>query len=184
MTALGRLLTVDDLETIPSDGKRYEIIGGELIVSPAPSERHQYLQMELAALLRDHVRQGRLGRTYVAPVDVRLSAIDQVQPDIVVLLNERRHIYTANVMHGPPDLAVEIISPSSRVTDPTVKFRLYEQHGVREYWLVDPDARTFRLFVLREGRYDEARAEGVALHSTVLPGLTIDTAALFAELEQ
>lgn len=184
MTAFGRLLTVDDLETFPNDGKRYEIVGGELIASPAPSEHHQLLVGELLVLLHGHVRGRRLGRVYPAPVDVRLSAIDQVQPDIVVLLNERRHIYTANVMHGPPDLAAEIVSPSSRVTDPTVKFRLYEQHGVREYWLVDPDARTFRFFVLREGRYEETQMEGGVLHSALLPGLAVDTAGLFAELDR
>lgn len=184
MTALGRLLTVDDLETFPSDGKRYEVIGGELIVSPAPSQRHQLLQLEIAALLRDHVRPHRLGRAYTAPVDVRFTAIDQVQPDVVVLLKERRHIYTANVMHGPPDLAVEIISPSSRQTDPTVKYRLYEQHGVKEYWLVDPEARTLRLFALRDGRYVESQPKAGTLHSEVLPGLTVDLAALFAELDR
>ncbi|MBA2278699.1 MAG: Uma2 family endonuclease [Chloroflexia bacterium] len=185
MSVQTRPLTYDDLCQTPDDGNRYEIIDGELIVSPAPNLDHQRLLGELFALVRGYVRQHRLGRVFLAPVDVRLSAHDVVEPDLLFIRRERRDIYgSRRYVQGPPDLVVEIISPSSEKTDPGRKFDLYASSGVPEYWLMDPATRRFQLFVLREGRYEEMAAEAEHLRSEVIPGLVVDPGALFAELDQ
>jgi Uma2 family endonuclease len=183
MSTLPRLLNVDDLEMIPDDGKRYELIAGELTVSPAPSQSHQWLHARLMLLIGNHVVGRGLGEIYSAPVDVRFSPVDQVQPDLLVLFNEQAGIYRGSTVSGAPDLVVEIISPSSRTYDEAVKFGLYERNGVPEYWIADPIANTIRQFVLRNERYVENAPLGGILRSVAIPDLTIDLATFFAELE-
>ena len=116
-------------------------------------------------------------------MDVRLSPHDVVQPDLLFIRRERLHLYQASgVVDGPPDLVVEILSPSSRSIDLIRKPALYARGGVPEYWQADPDRRTLRIFVLRHGLYDEVLPENGPLRSTVLPGSVIDPTALFANL--
>ncbi|MBA2278698.1 MAG: Uma2 family endonuclease [Chloroflexia bacterium] len=185
MSIQTRLLTYDDLCRMPDDGQRYEIIGGELIVSPAPNRDHQDVAYRLTRLIGDKVDAEKLGSVRFAPIDVRLSPTDVVQPDLLYIRRDRIHIYHARGdVQGPPDLVVEIISPSSEKTDPGRKFDLYASSGVPEYWLVDPATRRFQLFVLREGRYEESTAKDGGLRSEVIPGLVVDPAALFAALDQ
>jgi Uma2 family endonuclease len=183
MSTLHRLYTVDDLETFPDDGLRYEIIGGELIVSPSPSKRHQRMEMRLSYLLVDQVELRGIGWVYSSPVDVRFSPSDQVQPDLLVLLAEHDEMYRGNTIHGAPDLVIEIVSPGSQNRDREVKFGLYERNGVPEYWLADPMAGTIRQYALRAGRYEEVAQEGGLLRSTAIPGLVIDVPALSAVLD-
>ncbi len=181
MSTAVRLLTYDDLCQTPDDGKRYEIIGGELIVSPAPILGHQEISGELFALLRQYVHQHHLGKVFFAPVDVRLGPHDIVEPDLLFVRQDRLNILdSGRYVMGRPDLVVEIISPSSRKTDQGAKFDLYERTGIPEYWLVDPTTRRCQLFTLREGRYEEVAPVEGRLHSIVLPGLVIDPGDLFA----
>ncbi len=185
MSTSTHLLTYDDLCRIPDDGKRYEIIGGELLVSPSPVRAHQELLSFLHLVVGNYVRQHHLGRLYFAPVDVRLSPRDVVQPDLLFIRHDRLDIYHARGdVQGPPDLVVEIVSPSSVETDPGRKFDLYAASGVSEYWLADPATRRFQLFVLREGRYTESAPVAGRLHSTVIAGLVLDPAELFAGIDQ
>jgi len=178
-------LTYADLCRMPDDGLRYEIIGGELFVAPAPNLDHQEVSGELYALLRSYVRAHRLGRVWYAPVDVRLSEHDVVEPDLLFVRRDRRDIYqTRRYVEGAPDLVVEIISPSSQKIDPGRKFALYASSGVPEYWLVDYEARRFQLFVLRLGRYEEIAANEGRFQSEAILGLVIDPAAVFAELDE
>ncbi|MBA2276263.1 MAG: Uma2 family endonuclease [Chloroflexia bacterium] len=185
MSTVARLLTYDDLRRMPDDGKRYEIIGGELIVSPSPIRAHQEFSIDLIFVVDSYVRQHHLGRVYHAPVDVRLSPHDVVQPDLLFIREDRLDIYKARGdVQGPPDLVVEIISPSSEKTDPGRKFELYAASGVPEYWLADPATRRFQLFVLRQGRYNEVAAVAGRVASTVIAGLVLDPAELFAGIDQ
>jgi Uma2 family endonuclease len=124
-----------------------------------------------------------LGQVLFAPVDVRFSDRDQVQPDLLFIRGERLDIYQGHTVQGAPDLVVEIVSPSDRSFDEVRKRALYEANGVPEYWIVDPKARTLRLLVLTEGRYVEAAPRDGRLRSTVLPDLVVDPAALFAGLD-
>ncbi|MGI8475832.1 MAG: Uma2 family endonuclease [Thermomicrobiales bacterium] len=173
-------LTVEELEQIPNDGNRYEIVGGELYMSAAPDRRHQEALSELNEVFQAAARHAKSGKVFFAPVDVRFANDTQVQPDLIYIRTERLSIYRGHVVFGPPDVVAEMLSPSSRVADQTVKFRLFESGGVLEYWLGDPERRELRLYVLRGGRYEEIAAEAGRLRSTVIPGLEVDVAGLFA----
>jgi len=167
---------------MPDDGQRYEVIAGEPHVSPVPNRAHQEVQRRLGRLLDRATREEELGRIYFAPVDVRLSPHDIVQPDILFIRRDRLASYQpGGVVEGAPDLVVEIATPSSRLQDDGPKKALYARSGVREYWLVDPAAEGLRVIVQNErgDRFGELAPEHGQLH-TVLPIPTIDIAALFA----
>ena len=178
-----RPLTYEDLVQIPEDGKRYEVIGGELVVTAAPVKKHQKLAYRLTRVLGDHVDEGALGELYFAPVDVRIDLNGIVQPDILFIRRERLHIYgEGSIVEGSPDLIVEILSPSTRVVDLVRKANLYARGGVPEYWVADPDAPALTIYALREGRYEPVPAEPGTARSLVLPDLVVDLGALFADL--
>jgi Uma2 family endonuclease len=167
----------EDLLRLPEDGKRHELIGGEHLVSPSPTPRHQTVLVNLTRLLANHARATGCGKVYVAPLDVVLSPRDVVEPDILFVAAGLQDIVGERFLDRAPDLAVEILSPSSRRIDAVLKRHLYEKHGVAEYWLVDPEAGTVE--VLRR-RGDRLRPEPVqdTLATPLLPGLAI----LFAEI--
>lgn len=180
MSVAIRPFTYEDLLDLPDDGNKYEIIGGELFVTAAPAEPHQWASTQLVSRLHIHVTTNKLGRVYHAPVDVRLEPHEIVQPDIIFISRERLHLYQGSVMEGPPDLVVEILSPSTRRRDETLKLALYARTGVREYWLVDTDARTITMFVLSaDGGYERVEPVGGILRSTILPGLEIGIESIF-----
>lgn len=178
-----RLLTYDDLLRMPEDGNRYEIVGGELIVSPAPALIHQRCSYLLTRLIGDYVDSRQLGHVYFAPVDVRLSPHNVVEPDVLFIRKDRLATYlNLAAVLGPPDLVVEIISPSSQKTDPGRKYDLYAASGIPEYWIVDPMTQRFQMFLLRGDHYEvQAEVDG-RLASEILPGLVVDLAALFAAM--
>ena len=156
MTTLprGRALTVDDLEAMPDDGNRYELIDGVLVVSPSPGIPHQWVVSELQALLHAHCPPEM--KVLGSPLDV-LSPDTAVQPDLLVA---RRSDLMETYLHVPPLLAVEVLSPSNRMHDLNVKFTRYERFGVPSYWVVDPDDLTLVAWELRDGRYVEVADVG------------------------
>jgi Uma2 family endonuclease len=150
----GRAFTRADLDAMPDDGNRYEIIDGTLIVTPAPSMRHQATVVALVARLA-HLCPPQL-RLLVAPFDVDLAPKTVVQPD--VLIAERSRL-TERDLKGPPVLAVEVISPSTRHIDLALKRARYEEAGCPSYWVIDPAEPSIVCWELRDGRYvEEARA--------------------------
>ena len=142
MPTLKRRWTVDDLQDLPDDGQRYEVIDGELFVTPAPSLAHQRAILELARVLADYVRAEGIGDLIIAPADVRFSDVRSVQPDLFVvpLVDGRRPRRFEDV--GRLLLAVEVLSPSTARADRVAKRVLFRDEGVAEYWIVDLDART------------------------------------------
>ncbi|MDB4913297.1 MAG: hypothetical protein JWM95_941 [Gemmatimonadetes bacterium] len=142
MPQLTRQWTVESVHALPDDGNRYEVIDGELFMTPAPSRRHQNAVGELYALLREYLRRERVGHAYVSPVDVVFSAKRLAQPDVLVapLVNGRRAETPAH--SGLLMLAVEVLSPSTARADRIAKRTLYRDEKVPEYWIVDLDART------------------------------------------
>ena len=164
-----------------SDDERYELLNGELILSPSPKEIHQYITGTLFLKLGAFVRESGLGRVYFAPFDVVLSDSNVVQPDILFISNERTEIITADNVRGAPDLVVEVLSPATAERDRTIKLDLYAQHGVKEYWMVDPDARTITVLLRREGGFGVAGiyGEGQALHSPTLAGFSVALEEIF-----
>lgn len=170
---------------------RVELIEGEVFdMSPAPNRSHQRLSMELSLIIANLLK-GAPCEVYAAPFDVRLpeagEAADQastvVQPDISVICDPTRLDDAGCV--GAPDLVIEILSPWTAAKDQVRKRRLYERHGVREYWLVHPTDRTVRIYRLgADGLFgkDEVFDATMAIHSAVLTDLVVDVGALFAVL--
>jgi Uma2 family endonuclease len=176
-------LTYEVLQDLPNDGKRREIVGGKLYVSAAPLRTHQKLSGRLHILFHNGVEATGLGEVYYAPVDVRFANGDQVQPDLPVLLNRSLNRYQGNPVLGPPDIVVEILSPSSVSYDLVEKAELYASQGVPEYWVADADRPALRILVLRAGRYEQTAPEPDGrLRSAVVPSLIVDPAQLLANL--
>ena len=132
--------TCEDYLTTPAD-ERYELLDGDLIMVPAPNIKHQRVQLELATQLSHFIKNRALGELLIAPCDVVLSDTNIVQPDLLFVSREREHLLSdGEKVRGAPDLAVEILSPSSADKDRGLKRELYGRYGVTEYWLVDPDS--------------------------------------------
>ncbi len=133
--------TVERLHALPDDGNRYEIIGGELLVTPSPSALHQTVVLCLAARLKAYLDRTRAGALFIAPGDVLFDRHTLVQPDLFVtpLVNGRRPTSWAEAPR--PVLHIEVVSPGSARHDRRDKRTLYQTRGIPEYWIVDPDAR-------------------------------------------
>ncbi|MCR4293732.1 MAG: Uma2 family endonuclease [Candidatus Kuenenia sp.] len=145
--------TYDDYAAMDDD-KRYELIEGELYMVPAPGFRHQTISRDLGIVLWKFVRDNNLGTVLYAPFDVVLSETDVVQPDIIFVSKERMGLMTEKNLRGAPDLAIEILSSSTKERDKLVKKRLYMEYGVREFWIVDPDKKTVEIMVLKGTGYE------------------------------
>ena len=173
-------LTYEDyLKT--SDDERYELLNGELVMPPAPSTGHQIVSMVLGSLLHKFVSERKLGTVVAAPTDVVLSDTDVVQPDILFVSNQKSHILTRESVRGAPDLVVEILSPATAERDRTFKLDLYAQHGVKEYWIVDPDAKTITVLLQGEGRFEVSGIYGAgqSLRSPTLAGFSVTLEEIF-----
>ena len=131
--------TWEDVERMPDDGNRYESIGGQLYMTPAPVIRHQRVSKRLQSALMRLLEETGHGEVFDAPCLVEFPGTgDRVQPDLLFVSNERRGIITEKAVHGAPDLVVEILSPSTAHRDRGIKLDLYARRGVREYWIADP----------------------------------------------
>jgi Uma2 family endonuclease len=179
-----RPLTYDDLQAIPEDGMRYEIIDGELHVTAAPSLRHQQVSGNFYYVIRSFLQEHPVGQIYYAPCDIVFSRIDVVEPDLLYVSNARAAYLTEKNVQGPPDLLIEILSRSTRRVDETTKRGLYERMGVEEYWLADPRRETVRVFRRGGERFAPAAllsaVAGGVLTTPLLPGLEIPLAEVFS----
>jgi Uma2 family endonuclease len=177
-------LTYEDYLGLPEDGKRHEIIDGEHYVSPVPVLRHQIILANLLGHLAPLVHERHLGRVLLAPLDVVLSETDVVQPDILFVSTHHLDRLTEANLQGAPDLAVEILSDSTRRTDEITKRRLYERHGVAEYWVVDPVLESIKVYRRNaQDRYERAAELTLeaadTLTTPLLAGLQIPLQAVF-----
>jgi Uma2 family endonuclease len=142
------ILTIIDLEAMPEDGNRYELIEGELFVSRAPSLDHQRIVRNLLIAFGDYLRQNPVGETFPGP-GILFSLFSGVIPDVVYISNERRkEIATGTHITGAPDLVVEILSPGveNERRDRKAKLQLYRKYSVKEYWIVDPQKKTIDVY--------------------------------------
>lgn len=177
--------TYADYVLLPDDGKRHEIIEGEHFMTPSPSTRHQRLCLIIAGALRGHALRSKAGEVFISPMDVVLSDEDVVQPDVLFISAARASIITEKNIAGAPDLVVEIISESTRKTDMTIKRKLYEARGVREYWIADPELQTVLIYRAGDGggyvRAGELSLEaGGVVETPLLPGLRLPLSEIFA----
>jgi Uma2 family endonuclease len=176
-----RKLTYEDYLLIPEDGQRHEILDGEHYVTAAPFLRHQRISSRLHVRLGSFVERHGLGEFFSAPVDVVLSLHDIVQPDLLFISNERTRIAEEKNVQGAPDLVVEIFSKSTRARDEGLKLERYELLGVTEYWTVDPETRTARVYRRQADRLALAAeiSVGDLLTTPLLPGLEIRLSEIF-----
>ena len=179
-TKLGHF-TYEDLLYTPDDGKRYEVLEGDLIVSPSPRTKHQWIVYRVV-LLFGAAEHAAYGTACTAPMDVVLANSDVVQPDVLFIAKARKGIITEENIQGAPDLVVEVISENSRRRDAITKRHIYERYGVPFYWLVDPEEETVRVFELKDGVYGEPATlrSGQELACALFPGITADVGQLFA----
>jgi Uma2 family endonuclease len=176
---LERKLGYSDLVATPDDGKRYELVEGNLYVTPSPSPVHQRISRRLQRQLEDYFHDRSIGEVFNAPIDLILTNQDVLVPDLVVVAKPQ-HI-TKRGIEGPPLLVVEILSPSTRKQDRGTKARRYAELGVEHYWIVDPARRHVECHRLCEGLFRRLiDAEGkTKLEHPCWDGLVIDLAALW-----
>lgn len=173
--------TYDDYKSLPeSETKRYELIQGELVMVPSPGWRHQNISRRFFSRLDTFVEAHNLGYVAYAPLDVVLGG-EVVQPDILFISHKRASIIQEDEIRGGPDLVVEILSPTTAQRDRTYKRTLYARHGVKEFWLVDPDSQTVEVLALGKRGYRRTGLYGKVdvLHSPLLAGLAISLTEVF-----
>lgn len=174
-----RRVSFADLQRMPDDGRRYELYDGELHVVPAPMPRHQRVARRLLEALIDYARRAG-GEAFAAPLDIVVSDYDVVQPDLTYFgPASAGRIDPDQAIRFLPELAIEVLSPSTARMDRGPKQGLVERAGLAEYWIADPGASAMDVFVLRDGRYGPPqRATGV-FASPTLPGLVVDLPEVF-----
>jgi Uma2 family endonuclease len=183
MSVAGRRVTFAELQQWPDDGHQYELYDGEVVMVPSPVTRHQRVVAHVAYMLLEYEKTTG-GICVFAPYDIVFDELNVVQPDVVFFRRERKHLLDQS---GPsrivPDLAVEVLSPSTQARDRGRKMALLARFGVPEYWIVDPAKNSMELYVLRSGVFELTRTAGAReiVTSFTLPELSFSTAIVFAE---
>lgn len=181
-----RRLTYREFVHFPDDGRRHELIDGKHYVTPPPNIRHQRLVQRLARAVWACLDVHPVGELFCVPLDCVLSLFDIVEPDLLIIANDQTDIVTKKNLRGAPALVVEINSPSTRGRDRRVKRDLYARAGVREYWMIDPDASTVTVFRRTpQGEFPSVAtlqaAAGDTLTTPFLPGFELKLLHYFRE---
>jgi Uma2 family endonuclease len=175
--------TVEDYFLFPDDGKRHELIDGDHFVTPSPNTKHQRIIRKLLTALDTFVTRHRLGEVFAAPYDVILSEVDVVEPDLLFVAASRSAIITQKNIQGAPDLVVEILSEGTRKTDEIIKRKRYEQFGIKDYWIVDPELETIKVYRMTEKGYvrvaELSKEANDSLTTPLLPNLHLPLAEIF-----
>jgi len=176
-------LTYDDLARMPDDGMRHEIIDGVHYVTPSPVLRHQQLIKRILVAIDRHLEMHGGGEVLQAPFDVVFTRWDVVEPDLLFVADDQRSILTDPNVQGAPALVVEVLSPGTKKRDLGVKKDLFDRGGVREYWIVDPEANTVAIY-RRGGDGSLAKTQSLPNDSSVittplLPGFSLSLEKLF-----
>ena len=147
------VLTYEDYLAMPDDGRRYEILDGEVAVTATPALPHQMIVGNLYWVLRGHIQSRGLGHLYLSPLTVILANTTVVEPDLVYVDSARGALVTDRGIRGAPTLAIEVLSPSTAANDRGPKFQLYARYGIPYYWTADTDARVLDAYELDAGAY-------------------------------
>jgi Uma2 family endonuclease len=182
------LLTVADLELMPDDLNRYELMEGEIFVSPPPGLTHQRALGNLLTILNIYLARNRIGEVFTTP-GVTLDQFNSVIPDITYLSHERMEkIASGEHITGAPELMIEFVSPGSKNArrDRVLKRQVYGRHGVQEYWIVDPRKRRIEVYQLREHALELLTTlfETDEITSPLLPGLNIPLIKIFSVMSE
>lgn len=168
-------MTYEQYCLLPEDGKQYEVIDGELFMTPAPKPKHQEIVLRIAEELSRFVRQSDWGKVFIAPIDVLLEPHTVLQPDVLFIRKERLAIVKEEVIEGAPDLVAEVLSPSTFYKDLRKKMWAYSEFGVQEYWIVDPETRSIESYTRRDQKLQLAQkfSPGESFESALLPGFQL-----------
>ncbi len=180
MSVTSTKMTYDQYCLLPEDRNQYELIDGELIVTPSPKSRHQEIVVKLTSALYAYVSSHSLGTVYVAPMDTIFDQYTVLQPDILFVSQERLAEVAKEWIEGPPDLVVEVLSPTSVDRYRRRKLAVYSQFGVREYWIVDPEDCAIDLYEpARKGTELVRRFSYRETFESPLLGFKLDVATIF-----
>ncbi len=173
--------TYDDYLKTPDD-KRYELIEGELIMTPSPVTYHQWISKNILYELESVIRVKKTGKVFYAPCDVHLDNENVFQPDIMFISKERLSIIGEKNVQGAPDLVVEILSEATAYNDLIKKKKLYAKFGVREYWIVDPGEKSVEIYSLEGKEFNLSSRFSINdnLESPLLTGLKIELSSVFS----
>jgi Uma2 family endonuclease len=174
-----RPLTYEDLAGFPDDGHRYELLQGELIVSPAPDGTHQIILNRLNIALVAAVKEARYGTVLIAPFDIRFSRSNVVEPDLFAFSTNQYAQYKGSHFEGAPEFVVEVLSPGSVRYDRVRKADLYMEHGVKEYWIVEPPGKRILVHIAESSEPQPRIVANGALTSVMIPTFTVDLEELF-----
>lgn len=174
-TAEKKRYTYEDYAKLP-EGSPYQLIGGKLIMVPSPTPYHQRISRKIEFLLLQHVEKNDLGEVLYSPIDVYFGEEDTFQPDIIFISKERLSIIGDAKIEGAPDLIIEILSPSTAYYDLGRKYKVYEEAGVKEYWLIHPDRKRIEIHINREGTFELVHAveETGIIKSELLKNFEVD----------
>ena len=172
--------TYDDYLKTPDD-RRYELIEGELYMTPSPITNHQRISRKIEFLLEKFVTENELGEIFDAPYDVYFDDENVVQPDILFISKDRLNIIGDKNLQGAPDLVIEILSESNAYRDLIQKKKLYSKFGVKEYWIVVPGEKTIDVHILKDKTYQlyKTLGEDDTLESQILGGFKMGLKAIF-----
>ena len=176
-----RRYTYDELVAeMPETNQPHELWDGDLIMAPAPVFDHQKTVLRFYRRLDDWVSSQGLGEVITSPIDMVLSPHRAVQPDVAFIAKDRLAIIQRAIL-GPADLVAEVVSLGGRNRDRIEKRDLYEQHGVKEYWIIDPEPETVEVLALVNGRYElvHRSRHGETAASRLLPGFEVSVGYLF-----
>ncbi len=175
-----KTMTYEEYARLP-EGAPYQLIGGELVMSPSPVPYHQKILRDMGFEIYRFVREKGLGEVFFAPIDVYLKETETYQPDIIFISKDRLEIIGQKKIEGAPDLVVEILSEATAYYDLRHKKKVYERAGVREYWIVDPMEKSIEVYENQTGGFKlKERAEGKGrVSSTVLEGFSLDLEGVF-----
>lgn len=180
MAADKKKFTYEDYLKTPDD-VRYELIEGELLMTPSPVPRHQRISRKIEFILEKFVTENDLGEIFYAPCDVYLDDENVVQPDILFISKDRANIIGEKNIQGPPDLVIEILSENTAYRDLVQKKKLYARFGVKEYWIVLPREESIEVYHLKNHTYILSKTfeKKDTLESTCLKGLKIELNRIF-----
>lgn len=173
-----KLLTYDEFSKIPDDGLGHHLFRGVHIITPSPSYNHQKISMNLSLILGQYLEKLGIGELIAAPMDVKFSDSDGFQPDLLIILDDNPKIRKGQRIDGPPDLIIEILSPSSDTSDFGWKKEMAQRYGVKEYWVVDPIKIQIHIFTLEDSilnlRSIVSTNQEIEQPSLLLPGLNLN----------
>jgi len=172
--------TYEDYAKLP-EGAPYQLIGGELIMTPAPTPYHQIVSRKIMSLLIQYVEKNNLGEILYSPIDVYFSEEDVFQPDIIFISKERLNIIGETKIKGAPDLIIEILSPSTAYYDLGRKYEVYEKNGVKEYWIVHPERKSIEIYQNQEGQFKliKMAKEKDTVNSSLFKGFELNLEKIF-----